>query len=538
MFASFSIRGRLALLSATLLVLLISVSILGMIGIRDGNAELADIYKKRTVPLVELAEHMERLHQARAALLLAIEAPFPDVARQHFDEIEKIEKPVVALLDDKFAHEPAEGAAHAKFVSAFKTYAEGRKAVQVVALQGDLMVAGQTYREKVLGPFGATTGALSEWIALQRETAKQSYEVAESAGHKLQGLLGVVALIGITVAVVLSYAIIRSIVGPLEAAARIASRIAAGELGRTVNLPAGGEIGRLGKALETMRSQLRDMIAAISTTSDQLDQTSRGLHDAYANVTDGSYRQSEAAASIAAAVEEMTVSFEQVTQRSSEVRNQAERGWQLAESGATQAGNASTEIGIAAEGLRNTQSSMDLLESHANGIGGIAATIKEIADQTNLLALNAAIEAARAGEQGRGFAVVADEVRKLAEKTSVATNDIMTALESVQRETGKAAGAMRDSSRQVGHGADAVKALVPALVELKSGAHVTNRELGELAEVYREQTSASQSIAQHLEQIAQMTESTNETITQSSVSVDELARLAGELRQAVARFQL
>ena len=177
------------------------------------------------------------------------------------------------------------------------------------------------------------------------------------------------------------------------------------------------------------------------------------------------------------------------------------------------------------------------LEERANQISSIAGVIKEIAGQTNLLALNAAIEAARAGEQGRGFAVVADEVRKLAERTSTATVEIEQKIAGIQAETVEVVGVMNSALPQVATGVEAAEQAADTLRRIKDGAQSTLDRVREVAESTREQSVASDSIAQKVEEIATMVEETTAAMHSTAQTAEDLERISGELNALVSRFR-
>ena len=186
--------------------------------------------------------------------------------------------------------------------------------------------------------------------------------------------------------------------------------------------------------------------------------------------------------------------------------------------------SASQEIGDLAERTRQ--------------IGGIANVIKEIADQTNLLALNAAIEAARAGEQGRGFAVVADEVRKLAERTTQATNEIANTIQAVQADTAHVVASMQAVAPQVARGVEMAEGAAQSLREISEGTQVTLGKIRDVAHATAEQTSASNSIAANVERIASMLEQADKSVRGASDSAASLSKMALDINATVSKFRV
>jgi methyl-accepting chemotaxis protein len=198
---------------------------------------------------------------------------------------------------------------------------------------------------------------------------------------------------------------------------------------------------------------------------------------------------------------------------------------------------ASHEINAISSTVSDASGRIRKLEERANEISSIAGVIKEIAGQTNLLALNAAIEAARAGEQGRGFAVVADEVRKLAERTASATIQIEEMITGIQSDTVLVVGVMNAALPQVEAGVQAAQGAAESLRKIKEGAHSTLASIREVADATKEQSVASTNIAQRVEQIAQMVEETSAAMQSTAETAADMEKISSELNRLISRFR-
>jgi methyl-accepting chemotaxis protein len=287
--------------------------------------------------------------------------------------------------------------------------------------------------------------------------------------------------------------------------------------------------GSLLAAFGDMSGSIRNMIVNVRDEASSLKRDAGRLSDSVQQVSVAAGQQSEATASMAAAIEELTVSVSHISEAALETEQLSEGVASLCRSSEGQVGSASDGMQRIASAVGEASVKIAGLEARAEQINVIAASIKEIASQTNLLALNAAIEAARAGEQGRGFSVVADEVRKLAERTASATIEIEQMVKVVQAETKDSTITMSRVRPIVEEGTSLTNQVAESLREIRSRADMTLERVREVANATREQSSASTAIAQRVESIAQMVEETN-------ASMEETARSASDMRDMSIRL--
>ncbi|MCX9157582.1 methyl-accepting chemotaxis protein [Niveibacterium sp. 24ML] len=540
MMKNLRISTRLVLLSSFLLLLVVVVVVLGRSGLSTATAQIDSAYAQHTVPMSQLGVSLDTLHRSRMRIVLAMETQYVKTAEEHFEAMRKLDADALKGLQAAFKlMNDATSKKHIKtFQTSYTEFTESRDKLIKLYGEGDRMQAVSEFRSNALPAFEQAIDALTALLKMQVKDTEASNAAVAATAAKINSSTMWIALVGLVAAAALSFSIIRSVTIPLGQSVKLAQKIAAGDLSTKITATRRDETGKLLEALDAMQNQLREMISAIEQSSGNIAGAAQHLNSAYHEIEGSAAQQSEAAAGIAAAVQEMTAGLDHVAERASRVREEAESAHRLSQDGTAIAEDASGEVGRVAESVNTAAANIGRLEKHSTHISGIASIIKEIADQTNLLALNAAIEAARAGEQGRGFAVVADEVRKLAEKTGKATSEIMTALGAIHGETESVAKVMRASATQANSSVQAISRLGPALDSLKTGADTTRHEVAELVETYTEQSSASHAIAEHIERIAQMSDSTNAAITRSATSVSDLEGMAAELRAAVSKFRL
>ena len=394
--------------------------------------------------------------------------------------------------------------------------------------------------QTAIGPIHKNLSAAFE--GLLKIKNQQAESVAAAATETFSTTLSttlLMAVLSLLVIGVLGFIFGRSIVQPLAAMQAAIVRTAdALDFRNSIPVHSQDEIGRTLTAYNALLARLRASFSEVQnatrrmqTVVEQADQTSR-------DIADNSRVQSQSSSAVAAAIEELTVSIsmvstqaEEASQHTQDSRESAERGSEviLATVGGIQ--NIARSVQQAAQGI-------DALRSDSESISSAANIIKEIADQTNLLALNAAIEAARAGEQGRGFAVVADEVRKLAERTANSTQEITSLLDKMRESARLAVDTMGQAVQEVASGVDKARVAGDSIHQIKEGSVAVVGVVSEISSAVREQSTASTEISQQIEQIAQMTERNSLAASASAEALDQISAMSRGIAQALDAYKV
>lgn len=302
--------------------------------------------------------------------------------------------------------------------------------------------------------------------------------------------------------------------------------------------PGKDELSQCAGALNAMLQRFQHIVRDIHTQSEQLQRQTAVIAAAVAQLGHAADSQSSSASAVAAAVEELTVSVGQVGEAAHEAQQLATQSSDGASAGRHSVDRSNAGLEKLAAQVGQTARLLEELGARSESISGIVLTVKEIADQTNLLALNAAIEAARAGEQGRGFAVVADEVRKLAESTTRSTEQINKLVSLIQSSAREAVADSRSVVSGFGEQLQAALDTGDLIAGIGEAATQTNAASVRISEALREQSSASQLIANQVEQIASMSEENTRAIEEVDRSTRNLNILADELAAQVRRFRV
>lgn len=293
----------------------------------------------------------------------------------------------------------------------------------------------------------------------------------------------------------------------------------------------GGSVNRLIVAVHESFTQIAQQAGAVAHASDMMVNSSR-------KVATASHQQSESASAMAAAIEELTVSITHVGDRAAEANELSQVSGRLAHEGGAVIAQTVTDINAIAETVSNTSERLKAVADQSDKISMVVGVIREVADQTNLLALNAAIEAARAGEQGRGFAVVADEVRKLAERTATSTKEIAAMTDAIRTGAQEAVASMNDAVVSVRVGVERAGNASRAIEQIRETSVSAVDMVGEITSAIREQSAASTNIAMQVERIAQMAEEISVSAGASSDSARSLDGVAATLQRVVHAYKL
>ena len=391
----------------------------------------------------------------------------------------------------------------------------------------------------VASHFAALEKAFGEMNDLERHLADSTYADARDQAQAAVSFNIVVLLLAIAIAGVIGLLtarhLLRQLGGEPALAVEVASRIAEGDL--SVQVPP-APTGSLIAAISTMRESLGHTISRMAQHALELSSAAEQVATASSQVARRSSEQNEAASSMAAAIQQMSVSITTVSDSAREASDMSTHSGTTANEGASIVNSAAQEMQNIAGSVNEVSEVIGDLGQHAATISGVVTVIKDVADQTNLLALNAAIEAARAGEQGRGFAVVADEVRKLAERTTSSTQEINTMITAIQAASSAAMTSMDAAAKRVALGVELANDAGSAIGRIRDEAHEVLSSVVDISSSLREQGTVTQDIANHVERIATMSDENNTVAGESAAAAAQLQALAHTMRDEVSRFRL
>ncbi|HEY1264309.1 MAG TPA: methyl-accepting chemotaxis protein [Terriglobales bacterium] len=378
-----------------------------------------------------------------------------------------------------------------------------------------------------------------ELVGLIDKLKQAAVEQQNSNESNTETLMLSLALVGVAVGSLVAILIARSVSFSISRMVGLIQEIAANNLTiDDLEIMTQDEIGQAGISLNKMKNSLREIIQSIAGTAEHVASASEEISSSASLQAQGAETQKDQAAQIATAMQEMSSTVLQVSENSNKAAEASRKAAETARHGGAIVDDTLTKMRTIAESVSSTAKKMEELGKSSDQIGRIAGVIDDIADQTNLLALNAAIEAARAGEQGRGFAVVADEVRKLAERTTTATKEIAQMIKNIQDETKVAVTAMEGGTKQVEEGVISTGQAGDALKEIIHMSDQVGEMITHIATAATEQSSASEEINNNMEQIAKLVKESAEGAKQSAQACQDLSGLALDLQKLVGNFKL
>lgn len=551
LFSSMKVGVRLGVLQGVLLAFMLGIGLLGLYGMASTVASLQRMHTEQLTPVQRLSEVRAAVQGINLELLRALQhQPGHALVALHNHptslHLERVGKHVETLTQSWQAYQAGraigaeERALIAQFDDALKEIVPlVRDTTSALSQEDFSMTVQRRFIVEGQAMMMSRFALLDKLAELQLKSGEQlSLDVAgeyRSQQWLLGGLIVAAVLLGFAVGA----GVLRSITRPLDEAVAMAETIAEGRLDRQIPLSGGkDELSRLGTALGAMRGNLRQVIGELQNAAEQLSTSALQLTGSADSVANASGQQSEAAASMAASVEEVTVSVNHVADSAREAARLAQEAGDQSEQGSTVINRAVTGMRSIADSIQSATTRMTELRDRTGEISRVVGVIREVADQTNLLALNAAIEAARAGEQGRGFAVVADEVRKLAERTAVSTTEISQLIGTIQHSVGDVSGVMEHCATSATDGVQVANQAGEAIVRINASAQAVDSVVGDISNALREQGAAANDIARNVERIAEMAEQNAGVVEQTSVAAHNLHDMAKQIDGMLRRFRM
>jgi len=530
-------------------VVLIGVAVTGVVTVRKTTTAIEVLHQQESAAATRLSTirnaSQEALRHLFQALMQDAESknsrPAIHPPSFHFDiiksDITKISGEIA-----KFSPSPtvrAQGDKNPDLITRQSTdfIKEGLKPTLALLAAGDYIEANRITYAKTLPSFNK----LQKGLDTEQANREKHYgNLLDQAQSEITNIL-TTAMIGIAAiiffGIIINIAVIRAIRRKTEEIIQAARRIVEGNL--SVRIPATGtsEMGRIGHAFNSLGETFQEIMEKMVSNVEQVASSANTLHTTSEMMASNAEEVAAQAATVAVASEEMATTSNDVAQNCALAAASSQQANDSAMTGSSVVKETINVMNTIAERVKESARTVENLGAQSDQIGEIVGTIEDIADQTNLLALNAAIEAARAGEQGRGFAVVADEVRALAERTTKATKEIGTMIKSIQQQTREAVVSMEEGVNEVERGTSEASKSGQALEDILEQINAVSMQVSQIATATEEQTGTTNEISNNIQMITEVVKITAEVSQDSATSASGLAALSQELQSLLDRFQ-
>lgn len=536
-------RTKLLVSFIFMAVLVTVLGIMSIYGTQEMSGMFENMYNNNLVPLIDLGKINDELAMIRIRALRITGEADQAQRQKTLDEANESEKEINKTID-KFGATyltPEEKNVFEQFKAGWAAYNESRLRTFNLALNAKFDEAKQNAQGDAMKKYLSVDEALGKLVGIQDKVGKELFMESVADYKFIRNEAIVLTAVAIIAAIALGLILSRMIASPLQDGVSIAKSIADGDLTFSLNgknSDRKDEVGELLGAMGRMGEKLKGIMADIRSAADTIASASEELSSSSEQMSRGVADQAGRTSQIATASTEMSQTVVDVAKNASNIATSASDTVKTAQEGESIVNKSVEEVKAIAVTVSESAQLMSSLGERSKQIGDIVSVINDIADQTNLLALNAAIEAARAGEQGRGFAVVADEVRKLAERTAKATSEIGGMIKAIQDEVQKAVLSMEHGTKRVNVGVDFSIQAGNALRGIVDSVNGLQSMVQQIASATEEMSSVSDQISGDIEAVAAVSSETSAASNQIAQSASDLARLSANLTGVVGQFKV
>jgi methyl-accepting chemotaxis protein len=507
-----------------------------------------NLYDEALIPSSAVSDIMRNIHDSRAQLLLALQHdPKSEWAKMHDHSVNKHLDAYVDALDDVKAAQASYLRRSGLADDEKKLLTEMSTGITAYAKAGDEVLAvfgsGDFHRgnELILTRVNPALVSLNKSVvSLEMLVIKRAKALNESSGMQrteFSVAMWIGSALGILFVWTMYFSLSRNITKPLNQVREILNNVAQGDFSNLITTRGNSEFDKLLLAIARMQGDLKGLMSEIHCSAVRVSDNAALVSGQIDEAAARSQRQGERILDVKQVLEQMMRSVDDVAKGVVGVNGASQEAREKAETGAERMNHNLETVDKIVVTVRDSSSAIQDLCGTASSIKELAGIIKDIAGQTNLLALNAAIEAARAGEQGRGFAVVADEVRKLAERTSQSSASIGILLDSFGNKSDQAIGAMNQILADVEYGAEQTRAVCTTLHQILAASSAVNHLTQGITSATEQQSAASVQTAESVNTISGLTERNNAAIQHVAVAASEMNEVANTLKSLVGRFR-